>query len=410
MGKEKRSWGSDNSSVVENPKTQDYLLPSYKSMTEDSNALTMTTKTKTKTKTTKTKTKTSTSTPTNYNHKEESGGGNKALMYTGIALFVILLIIVLSLIYNKKKRAQQRIEKDKLDAAEGKLGVNDYSSNPNYNTVRPQNLNTIKPSGPLYSGPVYDPNKEHDYSTMNNNTNLGVATSVEAATLLRKQEQQEAAKLTKTNTLPNFNSDEQDSADVPPVPQTTSMYNNGYLNIYGQQSGGYNQYGSTYGNDYSYNQSYDNGNTSQYSYNQSYDANVSVSNETYEVDRDYVAIYSYEPAMSDELAINVNDRIHLLEMYSDGWGYGKNVTTGQLGVLPLNRLKIEEQPHSTGGYLDPLYQYRKNAEAFNDIQKRTVSMNRRPKKRYDDDRRRNDRRRYDDDDDYERRRDVKNDE
>jgi len=383
MGIERRSWGSENSSIVENPKTQDYLLPSYKTMTEDdNNALTMTSKTKTKTKTTKTKTSTSTSTPTHKSH-ESSSGEHKFLKYGGIVLLVILIILILSLIFNKKKRAAQRLEKEKQEAEEGKLGVSEYSSNPNYNTVKPQNLNTIKPSGPLYSGPVYDPNKEHDYSTMNYNNSLGVATSVEAATLLRKQEQQEAAaKLKKQNTLPSFNSGEQNvAASVPPpmpmpVPQTTSMYSNGYLNIYGQQSS-YDQYGSNYGNDYSYNQSYDNANTTEYTYDESYITN---SNESYEVDHDYTAIYSYEPNMDDELIINVNDRIHLLEMYKDGWGYGKNVTTGQIGVLPLNRLKIEEKTHTSGGYLDPLYQFKKNAESFNDIQKRTISMNRRPKK------------------------------
>ncbi|OUM67211.1 hypothetical protein PIROE2DRAFT_5365 [Piromyces sp. E2] len=58
----------------------------------------------------------------------------------------------------------------------------------------------------------------------------------------------------------------------------------------------------------------------------------------YPVDQDYMAIYSYQPVVNDELFITINDRIHLLQTYSDGWAYGKNVTTGRLGVFPLNRL------------------------------------------------------------------------
>jgi len=58
----------------------------------------------------------------------------------------------------------------------------------------------------------------------------------------------------------------------------------------------------------------------------------------YPVDQDYMAIYNYQPVVNDELFITINDRIHLLQTYSDGWAYGKNVTTGRLGVFPLNRL------------------------------------------------------------------------
>jgi hypothetical protein len=68
------------------------------------------------------------------------------------------------------------------------------------------------------------------------------------------------------------------------------------------------------------------------------DENLINESENYPVDLDYLAEYSYKPVVNDELDISINDRIHLLQTYSDGWGFGKNVTTGKLGVFPLNRL------------------------------------------------------------------------
>jgi hypothetical protein len=68
------------------------------------------------------------------------------------------------------------------------------------------------------------------------------------------------------------------------------------------------------------------------------DENLINETKRYPVDLDYLARYSYQPVVNDELDISMRDRIHLLQTYSDGWAYGKNVTTGKLGVFPLNRL------------------------------------------------------------------------
>ncbi|OUM70499.1 hypothetical protein PIROE2DRAFT_1370 [Piromyces sp. E2] len=406
------------------------------------------TATVTATKTTSTATSTSTIEP----EESEGGGMSKELKYGGIALGVIVLLLVIILIFKKMSKK----------SSSGGGGF-DYSEQ-EYQSLKPQQQ-PPKPSGSMYTGPIYDPTKENYSSPVT----MGVATSIDTASLQRKQKQEmdAASSQFNTGTLPSYNSPAKQPAPATSMPQTsmaqTYNYNSpqvfaqqgtnpqGYDNYgnYDQfnQQGGY-QYGQGYDNvsgfnnmnnmnngqfDMQYGNNYNNGmsmdtNTmnslplpvssaggvivsatyasSQTTSVKNADGTVSetvdyATSNSYEVDRDYVAIYSYEPSMTDELAIQVNDRIHLLEMYSDGWGYGKNVTTGQ----------IENKD-------------------FNDITKRTVSMNRRPKaaeefnekkedrerrndrdrrKRYSDDEddydRRRDRRRYDDDDDYERRRD-----
>jgi len=426
---------------------------------------TTTTKTKAKkTKTTATKTSTSTSKPTS--DSDDDSGGSGLMTYGGIALAAIVILFFIAIIIKK---------------------MNKKSNNSNIDPY--QSLNrpgTIKQSSTsMYTGPVYDPSKENQYTT--NDVSMGVATSVDAATLGRQQqEEMEAANAAyKTGTLPNYNSNNSAVPPVPPLPnavpqnsmpQSYSNYNqpqqnygNGY-DQYGQPiiqqnySNGYNQYGQplpqqsydNMGMNNTYNVGSNNNNPYGLQYGNNYDPNMPqissplalpvtsgsgvvvsatysssqttsvkqpdgtvtetldyATNSSYEVDRDYIAIYNYEPNMADELAIHVNDRIHLLEMYTDGWGYGKNVTTGQIGILPLNRLKPEEDKDN--GKREPVDTLKVN----NNITKRTVSMNKRPKaaetfnenesdvddrkseKRYSDENSRKDRRRYDDDNDNE---------
>jgi len=43
----------------------------------------------------------------------------------------------------------------------------------------------------------------------------------------------------------------------------------------------------------------------------------------------------------EELTLRVKDRIHIIEVYSDGRAYGKNVITEQTGIFPLSYLKNE---------------------------------------------------------------------
>jgi len=470
------------------------------------------------------RTKATSSSDKDYDSENSS---SSSWLPAGIIIGIIAAIIILILFIrknNKKKRENESIP-----------------------TYQNNNVKTLKPTPPktsdseLYSGPIYDPSKENDYSTMNyNNTtpSMGVATSVDAATIQRKNEEIEAAKAAFSHaTLPNFNSVQKqdsssslpeitgaqsfnygqsydqynqtqptidssynqpqptiDSSYIQPQPTIDSSYNQPqttYDNSYNQQpaysqpqpaydpagynqpqqaydpagfnqpqpafnAGGFNQPQSFDTNGYNsvtsspYGAQYANYTPGASSVNQStvtsplalpvspaggvivsatYSSSQTTSvkqpdgtvtetvdystNNTYEVDKDYVAIYSYEPNMSDELTININDRIHLLEMYSDGWGYGKNVTTGQIGILPLNRLKVEDDKEKEKD--DPAEKLRKKNLTV-EISKRTVSRYRKPKKdddydgkkkskkRYSDGDDDYDRKRYSDDDDYERRR------
>ena len=53
----------------------------------------------------------------------------------------------------------------------------------------------------------------------------------------------------------------------------------------------------------------------------------------------YQVVQDYIPNLSDELDLRIGDVVMLSAMYNDGWGYGKNVTTGQEGSLPLGLLQ-----------------------------------------------------------------------
>jgi hypothetical protein len=48
------------------------------------------------------------------------------------------------------------------------------------------------------------------------------------------------------------------------------------------------------------------------------------------------AVRNYDPVMSDEMELVVGDILSVTQRYDDGWGHGLNLSTGQVGVFPLN--------------------------------------------------------------------------
>ncbi|KAJ3081863.1 Sorbin and SH3 domain-containing protein 2 [Rhizoclosmatium hyalinum] len=62
------------------------------------------------------------------------------------------------------------------------------------------------------------------------------------------------------------------------------------------------------------------------------------------------AIYAYEPQASDELALRVGDQIVTLQEYDDGWGYGRNLSSGgQEGVFPIDCIAKQAAPAKDTG-------------------------------------------------------------
>ncbi|KAJ1908605.1 hypothetical protein IWQ60_011624, partial [Tieghemiomyces parasiticus] len=58
--------------------------------------------------------------------------------------------------------------------------------------------------------------------------------------------------------------------------------------------------------------------------------------EVVEIMGTYEALLSYDPQMSDELAIVVGDHLALLQKYDDGWALGINLSRDRAkGVFPL---------------------------------------------------------------------------
>ncbi|KAL7748560.1 polar growth protein [Sorochytrium milnesiophthora] len=51
------------------------------------------------------------------------------------------------------------------------------------------------------------------------------------------------------------------------------------------------------------------------------------------------ATRDFDPNSPDEIEIEKNDTIELQQRYNDGWGFGRNMRTGQHGVFPLNHVK-----------------------------------------------------------------------
>ncbi|TPX48984.1 hypothetical protein CcCBS67573_g10181, partial [Chytriomyces confervae] len=61
-----------------------------------------------------------------------------------------------------------------------------------------------------------------------------------------------------------------------------------------------------------------------------------------------IAVYDFTPSANDEVELRVGDMVELETSYDDGWAFGKNVTTGQSGLFPLDCLpgaevKVDEK-------------------------------------------------------------------
>jgi len=59
------------------------------------------------------------------------------------------------------------------------------------------------------------------------------------------------------------------------------------------------------------------------------------------LNKKYVAKCNYKRELNDEMGVSKNDVIIIKEVFSDGWGLGRNVVTEKEGLLPLNCLEIE---------------------------------------------------------------------
>ncbi|KNE54632.1 hypothetical protein AMAG_17689 [Allomyces macrogynus ATCC 38327] len=70
----------------------------------------------------------------------------------------------------------------------------------------------------------------------------------------------------------------------------------------------------------------------------------------------YRAVRGYDPTQPDEMEIVEGDIIAIFDIFDDGWAQGTNLSTGQMGVLPMNFVEpyVEEVPH---------YEFRKSTYA-----------------------------------------------
>ncbi|KAI8618253.1 hypothetical protein BC830DRAFT_1061607 [Chytriomyces sp. MP71] len=51
---------------------------------------------------------------------------------------------------------------------------------------------------------------------------------------------------------------------------------------------------------------------------------------THKADGSDKVVYSFEPERPDEIVLRVGDVVVVTQAYDDGWGYGKNISTGNL--------------------------------------------------------------------------------
>jgi len=58
------------------------------------------------------------------------------------------------------------------------------------------------------------------------------------------------------------------------------------------------------------------------------------------LNKKYMAVCNFKPKLIDEMNVNKNDVVVIREIFTDGWGLGKNITTDKEGLLPLNCLNI----------------------------------------------------------------------
>jgi len=59
------------------------------------------------------------------------------------------------------------------------------------------------------------------------------------------------------------------------------------------------------------------------------------------LNKKYNAVCNFKPKLIDEMNVTKNDIIVVHEVFTDGWGLGRNITTDKEGLLPLNCLNIE---------------------------------------------------------------------
>jgi hypothetical protein len=52
------------------------------------------------------------------------------------------------------------------------------------------------------------------------------------------------------------------------------------------------------------------------------------------------ALYSYKAAEQDEISFNEGDTLVECEQIDDGWMLGRNLKTGEQGLLPSNYVEI----------------------------------------------------------------------
>jgi len=61
-----------------------------------------------------------------------------------------------------------------------------------------------------------------------------------------------------------------------------------------------------------------------------------LNNTPIKADTIHIIQYSYEPRLDDEIQLNVGDSVKIIKVYDDGWCYGKNLNSGEVGHFPIN--------------------------------------------------------------------------
>ncbi|KAI8840270.1 hypothetical protein BC829DRAFT_25101 [Chytridium lagenaria] len=71
----------------------------------------------------------------------------------------------------------------------------------------------------------------------------------------------------------------------------------------------------------------------------------------------YTALYSFKPAMNDEVELSAGHHVKISDSFADGWGVGQNLVTGQVGFMPMHYLNpdlvVGSQPSSHGAPPQP---------------------------------------------------------
>lgn len=54
-------------------------------------------------------------------------------------------------------------------------------------------------------------------------------------------------------------------------------------------------------------------------------------------------IKRYEPALNDELSLEIGEWVEVEEVFDDGWGVGVNLETAQYGAFPMDSLQQDKK-------------------------------------------------------------------